>query len=285
MFRYAIGPILLGAVACAGPTPAPVTPPVDPAAQPQPPGNQAARPAPPVEDKGLEQLVGPPTGALQPSPILVVGGTVPWPPADRQLKSLGNVALLTLDSERLSIVGGEGGERIATCKEAACFAELGAAAEAGYVLALSADTAGRHVDLRLVQVAPPQLLSHARAPLNARIWDKLGNYLSAASGELLPVQSFGTVDPVLMSDALEQIKGKMRACYRGLFDPNAKGQVAVTFVLAADGQAERVIVTSSIQPSQKARDCVTRIVRSMQFPKPEGGVEIVQFDLAFVPAE
>ena len=75
----------------------------------------------------------------------------------------------------------------------------------------------------------------------------------------------------------------IRACYeqRLQVNPNLKGKVTARWTIALSGRVSSAGIASSSLGDSAVTNCIMRVIRRMSFPKPEGGVCIVQWPFVF----
>ncbi len=77
----------------------------------------------------------------------------------------------------------------------------------------------------------------------------------------------------------------IRACYeqRLQVNPNLAGKLTARWTIAVSGSVSQASLASNTVGDGAVGECVLRVVRRMQFAKPEGGVCIVQWPFVFNP--
>lgn len=98
-------------------------------------------------------------------------------------------------------------------------------------------------------------------------------------GQKVPTvrQATATVDGPLDKDIVRRIvrahMNEVRSCYNaGLSnDPTVAGTVAIEFTIAADGFVSTSKVAESDLSDAKVGECIAKMVKRWQFPKPTGG--------------
>ena len=95
----------------------------------------------------------------------------------------------------------------------------------------------------------------------------------------------GKLDPNLIVSTIRGHIKEVKACYEaGLRQkPDLAGRVSVQFTIATSGAVVNAALAESTLPDQEVTDCMVKVVRSWQFPRPDGGIVIVTFPFTFTP--
>lgn len=101
-------------------------------------------------------------------------------------------------------------------------------------------------------------------------------------GQKVPTvrQATATVDGPLDKDIIRRIArahiNEVRSCYNaGLNkDPTVAGTVTIEFTIAADGFVSTSKVAESDLSDAKVGECIAKVAKRWQFPKPTGGGEV-----------
>jgi hypothetical protein len=102
----------------------------------------------------------------------------------------------------------------------------------------------------------------------------------------------GAVSGRLPAEVIQRImRGNfddLRRCYEaGLArDPALTGKVVLRIIIGRDGDVPHAGATeATIMPDTSVTECVVKHLRTMRFPKPEGGVVTVVYPIVFAPKE
>jgi hypothetical protein len=106
--------------------------------------------------------------------------------------------------------------------------------------------------------APP---ASAGGPSSAPVFETPGPKYPAAS----------------LREVFEKNQAKLLACFEAGRKkvPKLRGHVNVKFAIGQDGKASGVQDQGSNLPDPKVVACVVKLVKTLRFPKPEGGVTVV----------
>ena len=115
--------------------------------------------------------------------------------------------------------------------------------------------------------------------------------VSAPSPQLMPfdegrLKMAGGLDARTFKRVMEKRRSSFKVCYKKALDenPQAKGEVRVSFGISPTGRVSTVEVIESSLPSAEAVDCIVRVIRRVQFPPLETGQWAqVQYPLTFAP--
>lgn len=96
----------------------------------------------------------------------------------------------------------------------------------------------------------------------------------------------GTIDPVRVQAVVQEAAGAFRACYESALRRNARisGKVALTWRIVEDGAVEEVTTSGSTLRDTEMERCLITRVRSLRFPRPDGGTVTVEYPMVFYPA-
>jgi TonB family protein len=92
----------------------------------------------------------------------------------------------------------------------------------------------------------------------------------------------GSLDPAIIHRVVRQHTAKIKACYNQALakDPNAKGSLRVSFIIAESG----AVTGTSVERASGIPDldrCVAGVFIGMRFPKPKGGTVTVKYPFVF----
>jgi hypothetical protein len=95
----------------------------------------------------------------------------------------------------------------------------------------------------------------------------------------------GRLAPEVIQRVVRASMGRVKACYeKGLITrPSLQGTVKVRFVIGRDGKVASADSNGSDMPDQTVVSCVVRVVASLSFPEPEGGIVTVVYPFRFNP--
>ncbi|MDX2086567.1 MAG: AgmX/PglI C-terminal domain-containing protein [Kofleriaceae bacterium] len=96
--------------------------------------------------------------------------------------------------------------------------------------------------------------------------------------------SFAGLDRDVIRRLIRRELVKIRACYERqlVAEPQLAGKVALKFTVKADGHVDHVATTTSLHPDVDA--CLEGVVRTIVFPKPQGGgMVVVNYPFVFQP--
>ncbi|HEY0134418.1 MAG TPA: TonB family protein, partial [Nannocystis sp.] len=87
----------------------------------------------------------------------------------------------------------------------------------------------------------------------------------------------GSLDKEIIRRIVRAHINEVRYCYNQALarDPNAKGRVAITFTVAADGKVLKAEVSESTMADAAVGTCVATAVKTWTFPKPDGGASVI----------
>lgn len=93
----------------------------------------------------------------------------------------------------------------------------------------------------------------------------------------------GTLAPVDVKKALVARKDDVHACYHSLLEKNKKasGKVVLEFVIAEDGTVESTTIMNATTLPNETAQCIADVVKSITFPKPQGGKARIQYPWEF----
>jgi len=102
------------------------------------------------------------------------------------------------------------------------------------------------------------------------------------------LSSSGIAPPAVIQRTIRNAFAPIRECYQqGLArDRDLRGKVVIRFVIGRDGKVMRAELTKdSTLPDAKASACVVDAFKTLEFPKPEGGVVSVVYPITFEPEQ
>lgn len=110
---------------------------------------------------------------------------------------------------------------------------------------------------------------------------------SARRAGLLWVTVNGRLPPEVIQKVVRSSHDRSRKCYEeGLDrDSNLKGRLQIRFVIGRDGKVSGAADAADEMPDAQVRECVLGVFRSLEFPRPEGGIVTVVYPLAFSQEE
>lgn len=93
----------------------------------------------------------------------------------------------------------------------------------------------------------------------------------------------GSLAPVQVKKALVARKDDVKACYHALLEKNKKasGKVVLRFTVGLDGKVEEVVTMDTTTLPDETAKCIADVVRSVQFPLPEGGKATITYPWEF----
>lgn len=93
----------------------------------------------------------------------------------------------------------------------------------------------------------------------------------------------GSLAPVQVKKALVARKDDVKACYHALLEKNKKasGKVVLRFTVGLDGKVEEVVTMDGTSLPDETAKCIADVVRSIQFPIPEGGKATITYPWEF----
>ncbi len=97
----------------------------------------------------------------------------------------------------------------------------------------------------------------------------------------------GHLEPVEIQKVVRGNFDRMRACYeKGLAeDPKLEGRVSMRFVIDREGKVPAAAIGELTLPQCEVARCVRDVFKTLQFPKPEGGIVSVTYPIMFSPSE
>lgn len=108
---------------------------------------------------------------------------------------------------------------------------------------------------------------------------------SSASSDAAPKGTVtgGSLAPVQVKKALVARKADVKACYHALLEKNKKasGKVVLRFTVGLDGKVEEVVTMDATTLPDETAKCIADVVRSIQFPAPEGGKASITYPWEF----
>lgn len=98
---------------------------------------------------------------------------------------------------------------------------------------------------------------------------------AAAHGQVARIK--GALDKDVIRRVVRSHMEEVRGCYNeGLArDPNLQGRVAIQFAITPDGTVSVATVGDSDVPDDSVTKCIAAAVRTWEFPKPQGGGNVV----------
>lgn len=97
----------------------------------------------------------------------------------------------------------------------------------------------------------------------------------------------GSLRQEAIRKVIQANRNRIRPCYESLFDrfPTLEGEVAIRFIVSAQGSVSQSSVASSTANNAELEACVAERVKRLNFPKPEGGgIVIVTYPFIFEPS-
>ncbi len=97
----------------------------------------------------------------------------------------------------------------------------------------------------------------------------------------------GRLEPVEIQKVVRSNFDRMRACYeKGLAeDAKLEGKVSMRFVIDREGKVPVAGIGELTLPQCDVARCVRDVFKTLQFPKPEGGIVTVTYPIMFSPGE
>ena len=88
-----------------------------------------------------------------------------------------------------------------------------------------------------------------------------------------------------ISRGVRRRANSIRACYeqRLQVNPNLRGKVTVRWTIGLTGKVAKALASGNTLKDGAVTGCILRVIRRMRFPKPEGGICIVQWPFVFNP--
>ena len=85
--------------------------------------------------------------------------------------------------------------------------------------------------------------------------------------------------------AVRRQANKIRKCYEQRLQkkPNLRGKLTVRWTIGLNGRVPKAAATGNTLGDGAVTGCILRVIRKLQFPKPEGGICIVQWPFVFNP--
>ncbi|HEU4536327.1 MAG TPA: AgmX/PglI C-terminal domain-containing protein, partial [Polyangiaceae bacterium] len=101
------------------------------------------------------------------------------------------------------------------------------------------------------------------------------------------VEVNGRLPPQVIHRIVRQNFGRFRLCYEAALGrtPNLSGHMEARFVIARDGSVAVASGTGSTLADPTLVACVTRSLRDLTFPRPEGGIVSVVYPLSFTTGD
>lgn len=95
----------------------------------------------------------------------------------------------------------------------------------------------------------------------------------------------GRLPPALIDDALAASKGDLQRCYEDGLRRDRKliGMAGFRFVIGADGGVSNVTNPGSDMPDEDVESCVLGVIDGFSFPRPGGGIVVVQGQALMAP--
>lgn len=96
----------------------------------------------------------------------------------------------------------------------------------------------------------------------------------------------GTIDPERVQAVMQEAAGSFRQCYEAALRRTARlsGRVMLSWRIVEDGAVEEVGIAASTLRDEEIERCLTTRVRTLRFPRPDGGTVNVEYPLVFHPA-
>ncbi len=95
----------------------------------------------------------------------------------------------------------------------------------------------------------------------------------------------GTVDPFLVRMKIFKEKSQMRSCYEKYLDTNPeekKVKARIGFTIGTSGKVTKAACECNVQ-NAALKTCLTEAIKSITFPKPEGGSARFEYPVSFTP--
>jgi Zn-dependent protease with chaperone function len=107
------------------------------------------------------------------------------------------------------------------------------------------------------------------------------------ASELPPkAQVRGSLDKSLIRGVIVEHINEVKACYEAALvkQPRLAGRVITAFTIGTSGQVESAVLHTSTMDNPRVENCIVNAVRSWQFPRPEGGIVMVQYPFVLTPS-
>ena len=129
--------------------------------------------------------------------------------------------------------------------------------------------------LSACQLSKTALFSKAVPDLNQKA--EAGDQAGIARGNM------GGLDKSHIDGTISEHLAKIRQCYEAQLSvyPNLKGGVKVNFTIAEDGKVSQAAIHSTSLKSPSTEDCLVTVFNQMVFPRPSGGIVMVQYPFLF----
>jgi hypothetical protein len=95
----------------------------------------------------------------------------------------------------------------------------------------------------------------------------------------------GTIDPFLVRMKIFKEKGQMRSCYEKYLDTNPeekKVKARIGFTVGTSGMVTQAACECNVK-NKALKTCLEEVIRSITFPKPEGGPAKFEYPASFTP--
>lgn len=103
-----------------------------------------------------------------------------------------------------------------------------------------------------------------------------GEFLSVGGGGGSPTLQGDGLSRAQVAKVINEHLSEIRACYKGaiLRDPDVSGKIIVNFTIGASGKVTRSAIDSSSVGYPRLETCVVGRLKTWNFPKPRGGVNV-----------
>ena len=93
----------------------------------------------------------------------------------------------------------------------------------------------------------------------------------------------GNLPPELIQRVIRRNMNRIKDCYEQELakTPELKGRLSVRFLIGRNGSVMSINVASADPPMQSVAGCTVRILRTLHFPEPNGGVVSVTYPFIF----
>lgn len=93
----------------------------------------------------------------------------------------------------------------------------------------------------------------------------------------------GSIAPVDVKKALQTKRDEIKACYHSLLEKNKKasGKVVLRFTIDESGAVEEAVIMNDTTLPTDTAQCIADVVKTIQFPKPQGGKARITYPWEF----
>ena len=112
---------------------------------------------------------------------------------------------------------------------------------------------------------------------------RTGSVRGKVTGMKSATRVTGSLDPGQIYDVIDKSIGKIQACYEGRLrvDPSLAGRITFRWTVSTSGGVGGVQQTASTLTDPEVAACIKRVLQTLRFPKPDGGVVEVSYPFIF----